>query len=118
MSVRVHLDEYSPRRLAGWAFDGEEPNAHIALEIWLDGRFQTVVFARDFREDLRDVGLGDGGHAFEYRFSRRIAKRLLRDLELRTFPAGQRVASRPGRHGRAPFAACLRILRKMRYGVR
>ncbi len=48
----------------GWAFDPENPEANVAVELSLDGKAFVTLVANIFREDLLNAGFGDGRHAF------------------------------------------------------
>lgn len=48
----------------GWAFDRENPDASVAVQLSFDGKPFVTVVARMFRSDLLDAGFGNGCHAF------------------------------------------------------
>jgi glycosyltransferase involved in cell wall biosynthesis len=48
----------------GWAFDPENPEQRIPVDLKVDGKpFETIV-ANIYRDDLERAGMGDGAHSF------------------------------------------------------
>jgi glycosyltransferase involved in cell wall biosynthesis len=64
---RWHIDEIARGRVRGWACDPSAPGERPVLDIILDGRFAGQVLANQNRADLREAGIGDGYHGFEWR---------------------------------------------------
>src|SRR5579885_2442418 len=59
-------DEADCNLIAGWAWDGSNPNSPVNVDI-LDGTvLLATVAANQFRPDLLNAGLGNGYHAFNY----------------------------------------------------
>jgi SAM-dependent methyltransferase len=52
--------------ISGWAWDSGDPEKRLAVEILIDGKPLAQVTAQQYREDLKDCGIGDGNHAFSY----------------------------------------------------
>jgi glycosyltransferase involved in cell wall biosynthesis len=48
----------------GWAFDPENPERSVAVELSVDGKPFETIAANIFRDDLMNAGMGDGRHAF------------------------------------------------------
>jgi hypothetical protein len=65
--IRAYIDYADWTGIRGWIWDPEMPEKRILLEV-LDGdnRLATVV-ASEYRADLVEAGLGDGGTGFRYR---------------------------------------------------
>ncbi|BBK36723.1 glycosyl transferase family protein [Allostella sp. ATCC 35155] len=60
----VLVEQADRHSIAGWAFDPDRPDRHVALALH-DGPSHVLTFVADgFRDDLREAGLGDGDHAF------------------------------------------------------
>lgn len=60
------LDEISCNSISGWAWNRQQPDAPVKVDIY-DGENKLVtVTAADFREDLLKANLGNGRHAFNY----------------------------------------------------
>jgi len=52
----------------GWAFDSERPDEPVEVEFMLGNEHVATLKADEFRADLQQGGLGDGRHAFRFRF--------------------------------------------------
>jgi glycosyltransferase involved in cell wall biosynthesis len=48
----------------GWAYDPDQPDAGVAVELSLDGKPFVTLVANGFRDDLMNAGFGNGCHAF------------------------------------------------------
>lgn len=48
----------------GWAWDSNNPNNSITVDIYSDNVLVTTVLADEFRQDLLDANKGSGFHAF------------------------------------------------------
>jgi glycosyltransferase involved in cell wall biosynthesis len=61
------LDLISPLRVAGWAWNHKAPKTRVSVQ-FIDENDQVFaqINAGAFREDLREVGIGDGFHAFDF----------------------------------------------------
>jgi SAM-dependent methyltransferase len=60
------LDICSDDLIAGWAWDRDEPEHRVEVEIIVDGGVLGCVKAESYRADLEAAGIGDGAHAFHY----------------------------------------------------
>jgi hypothetical protein len=58
------LDSADDRQIAGWAWDWNQPNSPIAVDIYDGDALLLKVTAGQFRQDLREAGIGNGKHAF------------------------------------------------------
>jgi membrane protein involved in D-alanine export len=61
----VH-DTATCERITGWALDNGNPNESINVDIYADDRLIATVRADGFRQGLKDSGMGNGKHAFNY----------------------------------------------------
>jgi hypothetical protein len=52
--------------IAGWAWDKNKPDTQVNVDIFDGDTLIATVPARLFRPDLRDLGMGNGQHAFHY----------------------------------------------------
>jgi len=48
----------------GWAFDPENPDKRVAVELTVDGKHFENVVASIYRDDLEKAGMSDGAHSF------------------------------------------------------
>ena len=48
----------------GWAWDPQQPNTPISVNIYADDNLVATVSADQFRQDLLDAGIGNGVHGF------------------------------------------------------
>ncbi|WP_234734626.1 putative Ig domain-containing protein [Tellurirhabdus bombi] len=61
-----HLDQAGCTTASGWAADRGRLNQSISVDLYIDGRLVTTVFANQYRSDLAGV-LGDNGlHGFSF----------------------------------------------------
>jgi SAM-dependent methyltransferase len=82
-----YIDTLDDGVLTGWAARSESPEP-VSLEIAVDGAALGRVMASLYREDLKQAGIGDGHHAFEYRVPPLVRERgsytiTVRDTETR-----------------------------------
>ena len=54
--------------LTGVVWDRTQPNATPLVDIYVDGAWVDEVIPNEFREDLRERGLGNGRHGLTYHF--------------------------------------------------
>lgn len=66
MTLQGYVDRCEGNFISGWAWDNSQPKTRLELEIMLDGKHLARVVARQYREDLKQAGIGDGAYAFEY----------------------------------------------------
>jgi hypothetical protein len=52
--------------ISGWAWDANDPNSPINVAIFSDGQLIATVLAIQFRQDLVNMGIGNGYHAFVF----------------------------------------------------
>ena len=52
--------------IQGWAWDGNDPNNSITVDIYSDNVLVTTVVADVFRQDLLDANKGNGAHGFDF----------------------------------------------------
>jgi hypothetical protein len=66
VSGRGVLDLADCTNIAGWAWDSQQPDLAVKVDIF-DGRVPLVtVLAYSFRQDLLNAGIGNGRHGFNY----------------------------------------------------
>ena len=61
-----YLDTANCRSINGWAWNQNDPNGSVNVDILRDGALFTTVPANIFRQDLLNAGKGNGYHAFGY----------------------------------------------------
>jgi hypothetical protein len=64
--VRGSLDVVNTDEIAGWAWDSQQPDAPVNVEIYEGSTLLTKRAADQFREDLRQAGAGNGKHGFSF----------------------------------------------------
>lgn len=76
--MKGHIDLVTPEGLvSGWCWNEQDSGARVHVTVVVDGVDMGSTLACQYREDLKQVGIGDGRHAFQ--------------LTLNQFPfAGQR----------------------------
>ena len=61
---RGYCDPGETGVLHGWAWQADAPERRLEVAVFIDDAFCTVARASEFRQDLRDAGIGDGRHGF------------------------------------------------------
>lgn len=61
------LDEATRIYIGGWAWDVNQPDKPVSVDIYDGGKKLTTVVAEEFREDLKKEGIGNGKHGFSYK---------------------------------------------------
>jgi len=59
-----YLDMADCNIVAGWAWDANQPNTAISVDIFDGSTLITTVAANYFRQDLYNAGMGNGYHAY------------------------------------------------------
>ena len=52
--------------ISGWAWDANQPNTPISVDIYNGGTVIATVVANQFRQDLLNAGKGNGVHGFSF----------------------------------------------------
>jgi hypothetical protein len=52
--------------IVGWAWDANQPNTAISVDIYDGGTIIATIVANQFRQDLLDAGKGNGVHGFVF----------------------------------------------------
>jgi hypothetical protein len=65
-ALRGYVDLVGPDRICGWAQNVDHPEAPVCLDIYVGGRSIGQVLANQFRDDLKQAGLGSGCHSFDF----------------------------------------------------
>jgi tRNA (mo5U34)-methyltransferase len=61
-----YLDICTDNLIAGWVWNTQNPATHCAVDIVARGKLLARVTASDFRQDLRDNGIGNGAYGFSF----------------------------------------------------
>lgn len=67
MPLQGFLDTCNGDSVSGWAWESSAPARPVYVDIYDSEVLLAQVLARGYRQDLRDAGIGDGRHAFEFR---------------------------------------------------
>ncbi len=68
--MKGHIDLVTPEGLvSGWCWDETSPDARVHVTIVVDGVDMGSTLACLYRGDLKQVGIGDGHHAFQLTLS-------------------------------------------------
>jgi GT2 family glycosyltransferase/glycosyltransferase involved in cell wall biosynthesis len=59
-----YLESVENGLVYGWAFDEDDPERRLAVNISIDDRQVLIADADEYRADLAAAGIGDGFHAF------------------------------------------------------
>lgn len=60
-----HVDSSDGNKISGWAFDPHRPEDRLDIGVYLGGECLFTFRADRFRQDLLEIGYGDGRHGFE-----------------------------------------------------
>jgi hypothetical protein len=60
------LEVVNGAQIYGWAWDKKRPNRPVRVDIYDGDTLLATVPADEFRQDLLDLGMGNGKHAFDY----------------------------------------------------
>jgi hypothetical protein len=63
--IRGLVESAHAGRITGWAQYRMSPDAPVCLDVFLGGTRRARILANLYRPDLRQAGIGDGGHAFD-----------------------------------------------------
>jgi hypothetical protein len=66
MSLIGCVDNLTGTRISGWAADDANYEWQVCVDIIVNSARVATVRCADFREDLRNAGVGDGGKGFEF----------------------------------------------------
>lgn len=66
IGLQGHIDAIESGRVYGWAWDPERPKERVVVDIYFKENLIQSVVADRFRQDLVDVRVGDGSHAFVF----------------------------------------------------
>jgi hypothetical protein len=61
-----YLDRVDYDAIRGWAWNADQPNSPIKVDVYCDGVSLATIVADDFRLDLVEAGKGNGCHAFVF----------------------------------------------------
>ncbi len=67
MVLEGHLDGFEPF-IHGWAWNTDDPDAVVTVDIVFSGKVFQNIPANRFRKDLLEAGKGNGRHAFAFYF--------------------------------------------------
>ena len=66
MSLIGCVDLLADTCISGWAADDADPDRQMAVEILVNTRRVATIACPEFREDLREAGIGEGCKGFRY----------------------------------------------------
>lgn len=66
MALQGYIDMSQPELVFGWAWNSDQPEKRLELDIYLDDTLLGRVVADSHREDLEEAGLGDGAYGFNF----------------------------------------------------
>lgn len=61
-----NLDVANCQTISGWAWDRNQPNIPVNVDINIDEKRVATITANQFRQDLLNAGIGNGYHGFSY----------------------------------------------------
>lgn len=79
----------------GWAFDPENPQRHVNVDLFIDHKPFETVQAMLYREDLQKAGMGKGDHSFTISIPTPYLEGKLHVLEARIAGSGKLLENSP-----------------------
>lgn len=70
MAFTGYLDEITREHGRGWAWDPEQPDGPVELQVLVVGHPVTPIVANGSRRDLELAGIGNGRHGFSVELGR------------------------------------------------
>ncbi|MEM5882224.1 MAG: hypothetical protein QXS69_02065, partial [Candidatus Aenigmatarchaeota archaeon] len=67
--IRGYIDKIEGLFIHGWAYNPLVPNEKVVLWVYIDEQLVGIIQADLYREDLKQVGIGDGNHGFIFKIS-------------------------------------------------
>lgn len=61
-----YIDQADCDTISGWAWDQNQPNAPLRIEVYSDDQLVAVISADELRQNLIGAGKGNGRHAYSY----------------------------------------------------
>jgi hypothetical protein len=61
-----NIDKIDREQIGGWAWDKNQPDTPIKVDIYDGDKLIGTATADVFRKDLQDEGMGNGKHGFSY----------------------------------------------------
>jgi hypothetical protein len=89
------LDVANDGQITGWAWDSQQPDSPILVDIYDGGKKLATVAADQFREDLAGAGVGNGEHGFSYRTPGSLKDGQAHTIRVKTAGAGKELAGSP-----------------------
>lgn len=68
------IDTINGTRVLGWAWDRNNPQSKLSVEVCLDNEPVATVVAEEMRDHLAKAGVGDGAHGFTAQLPKKLAK--------------------------------------------
>jgi hypothetical protein len=66
MKLAGYIDIWADSLIAGWVWDSDHAEKRVAVEILVDEKPLARLTAGQYRENLKNHGIGDEAHAFSY----------------------------------------------------
>ncbi|HVT91463.1 MAG TPA: hypothetical protein VHD76_01365 [Bryobacteraceae bacterium] len=58
------VDQATCTTISGWVWDSTQPNVSLNVDLYDNGAFLMTIPANQFRQDLYNLGYGNGNHGF------------------------------------------------------
>lgn len=116
MAVRGNLEPVRDGIVTGWVWDPAQPAMRLTVQLLIDGSVCCEIVANRFRPDLKQAGIGDGGHGFMARIPADLADGTDRQVEARVAGLDQSLPGSPRALNTGASAAVSRQIRK-RYAL-
>ena len=81
--------------ITGWAWDANQPNTTINVDIYDGSVLMTTIPANLYREDIRNAGIGDGFHGFSFTTPASLKNGVTHSVHVRFAGAATELSSSP-----------------------
>jgi len=82
MVLEGFVDRCNSYEIVGWTYDDSHNDGVVSIDIVISGHSFKNIPAKDFREDLRKAGKGNGKHGFLFRIPKKLKSGTPKKVEI------------------------------------
>ena len=72
ITFRGFVEKFDEQSISGWVYCKEFPHARLILDIFINDKLAYQISADKLRQDLKNSDIGEGDHAFNFRFKKHL----------------------------------------------
>ena len=95
MPLVGHVNVFTSEEISGWAWDADQPERPVAIELVEQDQCLLTIQADQFREDLRDAKIGTGQYGFRVRDLHRVFPVARHCVQVRRIPDRAELSGSP-----------------------